>query len=88
MIKYNPKVDWFSLWYSDRKSMADTMRRNLKADLDAGYDLMGHSVINQYQDINQYEEETEKVLMGFVEMTEGKVNRWCFYDMLRRGAID
>lgn len=29
--------DWFPLWHEDKKSILDTMVRNLQDDLNAGY---------------------------------------------------
>lgn len=80
-------MDWFKLWYEDKQGMIETMVRNMAADLDAGYDYFGKCICKQRQDIEDYKAEFDRQLMQFADFDEGKRNRWCYYDLLRRGAI-
>lgn len=86
--RYNPKVDWESMWEEDRKSILDTMYRNMMADLDCGYDPMGYSIQKQKQEISEFEKRMFDAWFSFVSMTEEQVNKWCFYDLKKRGAIE
>lgn len=81
------KGKWFSLWLSDRQTILATMIRNLTADLEAGYDYFGRSATSQREQIEAYRTETENRLCAFREMDERRINHWCYYDLVRRGAI-
>lgn len=88
MAKYDKSVDWFEMYVDDKRSMLNTMVRNLAADLDAGYDWFGASSVRQRERIDEYKAEYDGALERFKGMSEEQVQRWCFYDMLKRGAID
>lgn len=79
---------WFDLWFEDKKSMIDTMVRNMTADLAAGYDYFGKAIRDQKQEIERYKTQLDNELDMFKAMDEKAVNRWCFYDMKKRGAIE
>lgn len=80
--------EWFDMWFEDKKSIIATMYSNMSADLAAGYDYFGKSIQRQKQEIAKYEAEFERQLDKFKSMSDDEVNRWCFYDMKKRGAID
>lgn len=80
-------MDWFKIWVLDKQNMQETMRRNLVSDLKAGYDPLGKSVTQQLAIMKEYHEIYEKELMGLADMSTEKANRWCYLDLIRRGAI-
>ena len=81
------REDWFEIWLDDKQSMLATMVKNMAADLEAGYDYFGSCITRQREMIAAYKAEFDAQLMAFSDMTEEKRNRWCYYDMLRRGVI-
>ena len=68
--------------------MMQTMVRNMTSDLDAGYDFFGKAIQNQIQAINDYKSQFDVEMDRFKTMDEKAVNRWCFYDMKKRGVIE
>lgn len=80
-------MDWMKMWIDDKQGMISTMMRNLAADLDAGYTYFGQCVQKQKYDIEEYQKQYEKELMALADMDEKKANRWCYFDLLRRGVI-
>lgn len=88
MKKFKGRTDWFELWLGDRRSIEHTMRKNMQSDLDAGYRPDGACITNQKADIAEYVAVTNGCLSCFVNWGEEKVNRWCYYDLLKRGAIE
>ena len=88
MCKYSDcKGEWFEMWYSDKKWILSIMYRNMASDISAGYDVMGKSITEQKTMIANYEKSINDALYMFANMDDLKVDRWCFYDMLKRGAI-
>ena len=80
--------NWFEMWFQDKKAMLATMISNMAADLNAGYDLYGTSIIKQQKMIDEYRKDFEDQMDKFKEMEDKQVNRWCFYDLKKRGAIE
>ena len=80
-------MDWFKLWVLDKQNIMETMRRNLVADLKAGYDPLGKTATQQLENMKAYRENYEKELMSLADMSEEKAKRWCYLDLIRRGAI-
>lgn len=87
MARLTERNDWFELWYDDKNSIIDTMARNMAADISAGYNYFGQSIVKQRRAIAQYKEQMDAEIDAFKEMDEKEVNRWCYYDMKKRGAI-
>lgn len=81
------EMKWFDLWLEDRRCMAETMRRNMQADIDAGWNPQGHAIRKQLVEVEEYEMETDRQVERFKYMEEKQVNRWCYFDMKKRGAI-
>lgn len=79
--------DWFELWYQDKMSILETMKSNRQADIYAGHDPNGISIKRQDVEIHDYWQSIERQLLEFVRWENKQVNRWCFYDMKKRGAI-
>lgn len=80
--------EWFDIWFEDRKCILDIMIRNMLSDLDNGYDYYGKSIREQREMIDAYKAETDRALDMFKDMDENQVDRWCFYDLKKRGVID
>ena len=87
MVRITDRNDWFDVWFEDRESILNTMVRNMASDLNAGYDYFGQSITRQNQEIAEYKAQTDKTLDMFKDMDEKAVNRWCFYELKKHGAI-
>lgn len=87
-MRFTNSIDWFEMWEADIKSMLSTMYRNLVADLECGYDPMGASIARQKEEIADYEKRYHAALDNMVFMTEEQTNKWCFFDLKKRGAIE
>lgn len=88
MSRVSDRNDWFELWFEDKQCMINIMIHNMQSDLDAGYDYFGNSIRKQREEIDEYKAEFDKQMDEFKTMDEKEVNRWCFYDMKKRGAIE
>lgn len=87
MARITDRNDWFDVWFEDRESILNTMVRNMTSDLNAGYDYFGQSITKQKQEIAEYKAQTDNTLDMFKDMDEKAVNRWCFYELKKHGAI-
>ena len=85
--RISDRDDWFDVWQGDREAILYTMIKNMTSDLDNGYDYFGRSIVEQRRRIEEYKAETDKTFDLFKTMDEKEVNRWCFYDLKKRGAI-
>lgn len=86
-MKFTDLPDWFTVWFSDKRSLLATMVRNLSADLDAGRDYFGDSATRQREEIEACQKQFESELDGFNGMSPEEISHWCYRDLLRRGAI-
>ena len=80
-------MKWFDIWFADQQSIIEMTRRNMVADLEAGYNPEGRSILMQKLAILDKEQYLEDKLDEFSNMEDSKVNRWCYYDLKKRGAI-
>ena len=80
-------INWFELWIEDKNCVLDCMRRNMKSDIEAGYDINGKSILYQRFMIKDYEDRFDYEMRNLREMDEKKANHWCYVDLKRRGAI-
>ena len=87
MARVTDRNNWFDIWFTDKQGMIDCMIRNMAADLEAGYDYFGNSIRSQREAIETYKAEFDRQVDEFKMMDEKQVNRWCFYDMKKRGVI-
>lgn len=78
---------WFEIWFEDKKSILETMKRNMQADLDAGYNPNGYAIYKQILEITEYEHGFDVQIELFKLMDDKQVERWCYYDLKKRGAI-
>ncbi len=80
-------IDWFEMWYQDKKDILSIMAKNMADDLEVGYDYYGNSIQTQIREMNEYKERFDEQLMALSDFDEKKTQRWCYLDLLRRGAI-
>ena len=85
--RISDRDDWFSVWQDDKESILQTMINNMTSDLNAGYDYFGKSIVEQHKTIEKYKSDIDTTYDLFKSMDEKEVNRWCFYDLKKRGAI-
>lgn len=81
------KTDWFELWFSDKESIINTMLKNMASDLECGYSYFGNSIQNQKRAIDEYDKEFKEQVELLKTLDEEKAQRWCYYDMKKRGVI-
>jgi hypothetical protein len=79
--------DWMDVWQDDKESILETMIKNMASDLNNGYDYFGKSIVEQRKMIENYKKEIDETWDLFKTMDEKEINRWCFYDLKKRGAI-
>ena len=72
--------------YEQRPELIEQIR-NMKADIDAGYDPMGGCIRRQQEEIMERQSKFNIQMDAFKEMNDAKVNRWCYYDLKKRGVI-
>lgn len=82
------KIDWFEMWFDDKRSILETMIRNLTSDLEAGYDPHGMCIGRQQCLIGMYKNQFDQEVDMLKNMTEVQANHWCRLDLKKRGAID
>ena len=88
-IKYIDSFEtWFEFWYSDKKAIITCMFHNMQSDIDAGYNPMGDCIKRQLSDISNYEYSINEQLDKFVSMDEKQIEKYCYFDLLKRGVID
>lgn len=88
MAKFTDCDAWFEMWHDDKQCIIDTMVHNMQADLEAGYDYFGNSIKQQREEIDAYKADFDNQMSKFWTMTHEDVEKWCFYDLVRRGAIE
>ena len=81
------RSDWFEIWCEDWEGLITTQSLNIKAELDAGWKWKSDRVQHEVNVLNQFQNTYRLQLGRFAEMEEKQVQRWCYYDLLRRGAI-
>lgn len=86
--KLSDRDDWFDLWFEDKKSILQTMIQNMADDLEVGYTYFGACIQRQKAMIDEYKKCFDEQMDVFKAMEEKAVNRWCFYDLKKRGAIE
>ena len=86
-IRVTDSDNWFEIWFADKEAMVSTMVSNMAADLDAGYDYFGNTIKSERAAIEAYKAQFDAEVDAFKAMDETQVNRWCFYDMKKRGVI-
>ena len=85
---YEKCADWLQLWVEDKESLLATMASNVAADLTAGWSVYGEGVQRQLRELSDYRDEYKETLDSFKQLCPEQVARWCFYDLLKQGAIE
>lgn len=85
---FKGRDDWFDMWLADKESMLDTMVKNMASDLENGYKYFGQCIAKQREMIRVYKEDMDAKLDMFATMEEKQINKWCYFDMLKRGVIE
>lgn len=78
---------WQDIYMADKDCMIEIMKNNMQCDLAAGYDPHGKSITEQRQMIAEYCAQYDRELEALDNMTEQQAERWCYYNLKRRGAI-
>ena len=81
-------IDYFKLWFEDKRSILETMNRNMYADIEVGYNPNGENIRGQLKAIDNYSIDINRHLTQFQSMTDKEVQKWCKYDLIRRGSIE
>lgn len=79
--------NWLELWFEDKNSILETMRRNLCADLEAGYNPNGNNIRNQKMEMEHFSLRFDEEAKRLREMEPKRATHWCYVDLKRRGAI-
>lgn len=87
-MRVTDRKDWYNLWMEDKISMIQTMRNNLASDIKNDYNLLSMTIQKQIIDIVNYERDYERQFEKFSSMSDKEINKWCYYDLKKRGAID
>lgn len=87
-MAYTKKIDWFDMWFEDKRHILSLMHKNMASDIECGYNPCGHCIREQMEDIKQYGEKFDRQLLALSAMEEDRANRWCYYDMVKRGVIE
>jgi hypothetical protein len=65
------------------------MVRNLASDLEAGYDPFGNSITNSINELVKYKSRCEMEMKIIQEtLNSEQANRWCWFELVKRGAIE
>lgn len=81
------KNDWFEIWFQDKNDILNCMIKNMASDLNAGYNYFGNCIQKQLHAIEEYKNQFDSEMDAFYEMDENKVQRWCYYNLKKRGVI-
>ncbi len=81
------RTDWFDVWCADWEGLIETQARNIQSEIEAGWKYKSARVQNEIRILNEFNGEYKMNLGRFGGMTDEEVNRYCYYDLLRRGAI-
>lgn len=80
-------MKWFEIWFEYTETIIETMIRNMNDDLKAGYSPNGQCIRYQREQIAEKQAARDSQLDVFKEMDDARVNRWCYYDLKKRGVI-
>lgn len=88
MSRYTKEIDYISMFFEDIESLIIAGHRILCADLDAGYSLDSKAIKFEKEFIADCEKRRADAAERFKTMTDDEANRWAYYDLLKRGAIE
>lgn len=78
---------WQEIFVADKESIINIRLINLAADLEAGYNPDGACVRAQREAIEAYRAQFEAELDALALMDNARAERWCYYNLKKRGAI-
>ena len=81
------KADWLEVWIDDWESLIETQNRNIQSELQAGFKWTGQHVQHEVKILKEFDSKYRDGLEKFKYMDEREVQRWCYFDLLKRGAI-
>ena len=88
-MEYDKNGNWLQIWKKDTESLICCMVRNLASDIEAGYDPFGNSITNSINELVKYKSRREMEMKILQEtMNPEQINKWCWEDLIRRGAIE
>lgn len=89
MSRVTDRKDWKDIWEEDKISMIKIMRRNLASDIvDGDFDLLSLLIQKQIVQIKECENNFTFAKIMLNKMDEYSQNKWCYYDLKKRGVID
>lgn len=84
-------MKYFEMWTLHKESVIAAMVRNMQSDLENGYDPHGSSIRTQKERIDAYRVGYDTSFQLLTEMGAANgfdaVERWCYLDLTRSGAI-
>lgn len=86
-MRYDKNTDYITMWTQDKNNMITIMYHNMVDDLYAGYDPLGSTITRELEMISTYKAEYQNQITITSRMDTATRNRWCYDDMIRRGAI-
>ena len=81
-------MSYYELWIADKRSMLQTMQRNMSSDLECGYSPNGNCIIRQKVEIERYAQQFDDEQKALRTMSPNQAEHWCKVDLIRRGAIE
>lgn len=82
------KTNWIDLWFDHQRAVIDTMCRNMKADLKAGYHTESTIIREQERDIAERQARFEQEADRLKGMSDGAAKHWCYIDLKKNGVIE
>lgn len=82
------ELNYIDMWFTYERSVIDTMCRNMKADLDAGYHAESTIIREQERDIAERQAQFEQEADMLREKSVNAANHWCYIDLKKRGVIE
>ena len=80
-------MNYFDLWIEYTGGLRAVMIRNLKSDIECGYDPQGAACRAQAAAIREHDNNISEALALFRTLPDAAINHYCRFDLLRRGAI-
>ena len=80
-------MNYFNLWIEYTDGLRAVMLRNLKNDIEAGYNPQGAACVAQAAAIREHDNNIAEALALFRTLPDAAINHYCKFDLMRRGAI-
>jgi len=86
--KFSDCDNWVEMYHADKQSIIETMIDNLSADLKAGYNPTGLSIMRQLVELAEYKQEYGRESEQLSALLPQYAERRAFENLRRSGAID